>query len=262
MKHRLEAIVALVLVGLVLVPDLRAATGSSEQILAATGVKGGLVVHLGCGDGRLTAALRASDGYIVQGLDADVTAARNYIRSLGLYGPVSAEQWSGARVPYIDNLVNLIVADDLGKVPMSEVLRVLAPLGVAYIGGKTTVKPWPEDIDEWTHYLHGPANNAVAHDTVVGPPRHIQWLGGPTWTRNHDKLNSISAGRDGAGPVVLHCRRSHRRELGRAREMVHRGAGWIQRRQAMGEVDAGLGFHQDRFPQRTGASDPAARRVG
>ena len=30
----------------------------ARQILAATGVKGGLVVHIGCGDGRLTAALR------------------------------------------------------------------------------------------------------------------------------------------------------------------------------------------------------------
>ncbi|MEA3225187.1 MAG: hypothetical protein U9Q07_04490 [Planctomycetota bacterium] len=29
------------------------------RILAETGVKGGLVVHLGCGDGKLTAALRA-----------------------------------------------------------------------------------------------------------------------------------------------------------------------------------------------------------
>jgi hypothetical protein len=27
----------------------------------ATGVQGGLVVHLGCGDGQLTAALRAAD---------------------------------------------------------------------------------------------------------------------------------------------------------------------------------------------------------
>ena len=40
------------------------------RILAATGVKGGLVVHLGCGDGKLTAALRASDRYLVHGLGA------------------------------------------------------------------------------------------------------------------------------------------------------------------------------------------------
>ena len=45
--------------------------GQAQQILAATGVQGGLVVHLGCGDGRLTAALHANDSYLVHGLDAD-----------------------------------------------------------------------------------------------------------------------------------------------------------------------------------------------
>ena len=80
---------------------------------------------------------------------------------------------------------------------MSEVMRVLAPLGVAYIKNGTawtkTVKPWPKGIDEWTHYLHDPSGNAVAHDTVVGPPRHMQWLAEPLFTRAHDQLDSISA---------------------------------------------------------------------
>jgi len=165
----------------------------AKDILEATGVKGGLVVHLGCGDGKLTAALHPNDSYVVQGLDADVTAARKYIQSLGLYGPVSVEQWTGERLPYIDNLVNLIVANCLGKVPMSEVMRVLAPNGIAFIGGKKTIKAWPKDIDEWTHYLHDPSNNAVAHDSEIGPPRHMQWLGNPTWTRNHNKVCSISS---------------------------------------------------------------------
>jgi 2-polyprenyl-3-methyl-5-hydroxy-6-metoxy-1,4-benzoquinol methylase len=43
----------------------------AAQILDASGVKGGLIVHMGCGDGRLTAALRANDSYIVHGLDTD-----------------------------------------------------------------------------------------------------------------------------------------------------------------------------------------------
>ena len=54
-------------------------------------------------------------------------------------------------------------------------------------------KPVPDDIDVWTHCLHGPDNNAVANDTVVGPPRHLQWVGPPRWTRDHNKLNSISS---------------------------------------------------------------------
>lgn len=33
---------------------------SAREILDATGVKGGLIVHVGCGDGKLTAALRTA----------------------------------------------------------------------------------------------------------------------------------------------------------------------------------------------------------
>jgi len=115
----------------------------ARRILDATGVTGGLVVLIGCGDGRLAADLYAGEGFLVQSLDtnaASVEAARKYIQSLGLYGPVSVEQRDGKRLPYADNLVNLIVVDDLGQVPMAEVLRVLVPNGVAWIGGTKTVK--------------------------------------------------------------------------------------------------------------------------
>ena len=54
------------------------------------------------------------------------------------------------------------------------------------------VKPRPAEIDEWTHALHGPDNNAVANDSVVGPPRHLQWVADPKWARSHDQLASIS----------------------------------------------------------------------
>jgi len=174
------------------------AAGAPEAaaIRKAAGFEGGLVVHLGCGDGRLTAALCDSGGTLVHGLDTDpkhVAAAREHLRKLGLYGQASADLFDGKHLPYVDNLVNLLVAETLGDVGMAEVMRVLAPRGVAMIGGKKTVKPWPADIDEWTHYLHAPDNNAVARDTTVGPPRHMQWLAGPRWTRNHHKLNSVSS---------------------------------------------------------------------
>ncbi len=167
----------------------------AEQILSASGVRGGLVVHLGCGDGRLTAALHAGDAYLVHGLDAvpaNVTAARAHLRERGLYGPVSVDYLAGDRLPYVDNLVNLVVADELGPVAMDEVMRVMAPGGVAMVGGKKTVKPRPDAIDEWTHYLHDASNNAVAEDTVVGPPRHIQWISGPRFGRSHDHLAGVS----------------------------------------------------------------------
>jgi outer membrane protein assembly factor BamB len=175
---------------------------SARQILDAAGVRGGLVVHLGCGDGQLTAALHASASYLVHGLDVsplNVDKARDYIRSKGLYGPVSAARWTDpARLPYADNFVNLVVAEDPGKTPMAEVMRVLAPLGVAYVKGADgrwtkTVKPWPKEIDQWTHFLHAADGNAVAADTKVGPPGCLQWMGEPRWTRSHEELSSISA---------------------------------------------------------------------
>jgi len=170
------------------------------QILDGTGVRGGLIVHIGCGDGRLTAALCANERFIVHGLDRDeqnVAEAREYMLSRDVYGRVSAERLRGDHLPYIDNLVNLVVSQDIGKISMDEVMRVLAPRGIAYIkrGGQweKMIKPWPDRIDEWTHFLHDAAGNAVAKDTIVGPPRQMQWIAEPLWTRNHHTLASISA---------------------------------------------------------------------
>jgi len=172
----------------------------ARKILEATGVKGGLVVHLGCGEGKLTAALRASGSYLVHGVDTDaekVQQARRFLRSLGLYGDVSVERFDGKRLPYIDNLVNLVVAERLGDVTMDEVRRVLCPGGVAYVKRGDVwveeVKPRPEEIDDWTHYLYDATGNAVSQDRVVGPPRHLQWVGSPQWTRHHDHMSGFCA---------------------------------------------------------------------
>jgi outer membrane protein assembly factor BamB len=167
---------------------------SAAELLKTSGVRGGLIVHVGCGDGSLTADLRAGEAYFVHGLDADagnVENARATIRRRGLYGPVSVEQWTGGRLPYAENLVNLIVADDPGKLPMVEVMRVLTPGGVALIAGKKTVKPWPADLDEWSHFLYDAGNTAVSKDQRVGPPERLQWTAGPLWTRSHEITPSV-----------------------------------------------------------------------
>ena len=192
------------------------------QILDATGVTGGLIVHVGCGDGRLTAALGASGRCLVRGLDAsepNVTAARSQIRSVGLYGRVSVRQWDAERLPYGDNLVNLLVIGSGSRAAGSEVERILAPLGSALVQGELDpsgtklvaqsptglagwtryVKPRPDDIDEWTHYLHDAGNNAVAHDDRVGPPKHLQWKAGPMWCRSHEFASSVQAMVTGGG---------------------------------------------------------------
>ena len=176
-------------------------TGSEQQakqILNLSGIQGGLVVHLGCGDGKLTANLRPNDSYLVHGLDRDKTrveAARAHIRERGVYGPISVETFDGKKLPYAENLVNLLVVEDGYDLPPEECMRVLVPGGVMCVkeagAWSKTAKPWPENIDEWTHYLHGPDNNAVANDSVVAPPKHIQWVAPPRWSRNHEFSPSI-----------------------------------------------------------------------
>jgi len=176
------------------------ASTSAKEILKSAGVEGGFVVHLGCGDGKLTAALKANDRYLVQGLDTDaanVEKAREHIRSLDACGDVSADRLMGARLPYLDNLVNLLVIEKLGEVTREEVMRVVAPGGVVCAktgdGWKTTVKPRPKNIDEWTHYMHDASGNAVAADTEVGPPKHVRWVADPLWSRSHEFNPSINS---------------------------------------------------------------------
>ncbi|MBM4081719.1 MAG: hypothetical protein FJ278_18590, partial [Planctomycetes bacterium] len=86
------------------------------------------------------------------------------------------------------------------RVSESEVLRVLAPGGVALslnpksqIQNPKSVKPWPKELDEWTHFLHDATGNAVAHDGVVAAPRRLQWAGGPLWARSHEYDSSLCA---------------------------------------------------------------------
>ena len=173
---------------------------SASQILTASGVNGGLIVHIGCSDGKLTAALRAGDNYTVQGLDSDmrnVETARKHIQSLGLYGPVSVIRWTDNHLPYVDNLVTLLVSGNPGRIQMDEIMRVLAPLGVAYVkqDGQwdKTVKPWPREMDEWQQHFHDADNNAVGQDRLVGPPRRYRWTAEPQWMRSHMSMPSISS---------------------------------------------------------------------
>ena len=195
MKQLCASLIVVLAAGLCSAAEL-----SPQAALKDSSVKGGLVVHLGCGDGKLTIALRANDSYLVHGLDADaknISAARERVVKAKLDGKVTFDVLTSASLPYIDNLVNLLVAGDLGKVSPAEAMRVIRPGGVLYTlkGDKwtVTVKPRPKELDEWTHFLHSASGNAVSTDTVVAPPRHMQWLAAPVWSRNHHKLASISS---------------------------------------------------------------------
>ncbi len=177
------------------------ADDTADQLLKQSGISGGFIVHLGSGDGKTTSALRVSEAYLVHGLDSDaanVEKAREHIKKLGFYGPVFVEQFSGASLPYNEGIANLVVAENPGDISEEEIMRVLVPNGVALFkqadgSWRKVIKPRPDTIDDWSHYLHDAGGNAVADDDEVAPPRNLKWVGSPRWSRHHDRMASMSA---------------------------------------------------------------------
>jgi outer membrane protein assembly factor BamB len=185
----------------------------AAELVQRSGCAGGICVVTGADGVGLALALAKQGPFTVQYIATDdegLARARKTISDAGMYGTVSAVRCGGERLPYVGNLVNLFVVSGgpsspdgsaaAGKwqVASDEIRRVLAPYGIAVhldarrATGDTFRKPWPGDIDEWTHYLHGADGNPVARDRVVGPPAHYQWLSGPTWQRSHESDSSLS----------------------------------------------------------------------
>jgi len=175
----------------VLVPVL-ALGGMVEE----SGVKGGLVVCVGAEAAESVSNHWKTDSFLFQCLetsDAKVSNLRKKIKAAGCYGKVSVVQWDGDKLPYAENLVNLLVASGEGQAASGEISRVLAPRGVALVGGNKIVKPYPKAMGEWSHALCGADNSSVAKDTVVGPPKRMQWTALPLYCRSHEIDSSISS---------------------------------------------------------------------
>ncbi len=173
----------------------RACPADLADLVRESSIRGGLIVHLGCGDGEQTAELRINDRFLVHGLDTNgerIEQARKAIQLRGRYGPVAVASYDGRNLPYADNAVNLLIVEDPAQVGEQEMRRVLVPNGIALLEEdakwRTIAKPRPEEMDDWPQWLHGPDNVLVSQDTMVGPPRRLQWVGGPPWARMHNDL--------------------------------------------------------------------------
>ena len=71
-------------------------------------------------------------------LKANVKTAREALRAKGVYGPVSVDRFDGIHLPYIENFVNLVVAEEppgatepsrVGRVEDVRVVRGVDPVG-------------------------------------------------------------------------------------------------------------------------------------
>ena len=170
---------------------LPAAEMTGRRILVESDCHGGLIVLAGCTDGELAVSLGEAPNVLVQALVSDLAqleAVRTQVREAGLYGRVSANYWNRPILPYADGMVNVLLAfPETKTLDRSEIERVLAPLGTAWIdrGGKLTSyrKPWPDEIDQWSHSRYDSTGNAVSKDKLAGPPRFLQWEALPRWNR-------------------------------------------------------------------------------
>ncbi len=203
------------------------ATTTASVILEDSGVRGGLIVVVGCEDTELLIDLGQQKGYLVHALDTRsdrVEEATAALRAKGLCGSVSVARFDGRSLPYVDNLVNLVVMQDTGyEIRDEEIERVSAPGGVALIrdtssgveappsrnshpasrisypasrtaGGWTMLKkPVPPEIDEWTHHMYDASGIGAGRDEAVSQPRSIQWKAGPEYSRSHENMSSVSA---------------------------------------------------------------------
>ncbi|MEO2045080.1 MAG: PQQ-binding-like beta-propeller repeat protein [Pirellulales bacterium] len=224
----------LVLVGLLMGSTAHGAESATKnlanQMLESIREQSGLCVHLGFHDVRLTTQLSNGGKFLVHGLSNDsqaVEKGRKTIRAQGLAGAVSIEHHSLNRLPYADNLVNLMVVENLANLSaqgylmeekgnlIEELLRVLRPGGSAFvkesalskqrllaksvdlqidritIGSSTWYtfhKQRPDAMDEWTHRRYDPTRNAVSHDQV-NVPSGVRWIAGPNWPTGHRKAS-------------------------------------------------------------------------
>ena len=114
--------------------------------------------------------------------------------------------------------MNLVVAEDLGAVTMSEVTRVLCPGGVAYVKSARRLERRRSsrgrtEIDDWTHYLHDatqqrPWRSDDGRRPAAAPAMGRQDRAG---LAIHDHMASMQCDGLGGGPDLLRLRRGAHR---------------------------------------------------
>lgn len=148
-----------------------------------------------------------------------VAAARHEAARAGLLGKqVYVEAATPGRIPFADNYLDLLVLSDMDasgwkELSAKEAARALSPggrvvisqakdasvgfgqpaleawlkdgmAGAAVTAGEQGLKvewtkPFPKEMDDWSHWFHGPDNNPVSTDAALKWPFATQWLGLP-----------------------------------------------------------------------------------
>jgi outer membrane protein assembly factor BamB len=204
-RNEITAIWGALVCFLTIAGDLRG-QDQARAILAKSQFAGGVAVHVHGADTSLLQSIGQECpnllGYLLAAQETDARKAREALVAAGLHGKMHVGVWQSGTLPLIDNFVNLLIVARADAVSREEVLRVLAPEGTAFLGSEVLVKPRPATIDDWPMQLYDASGNAVSKDKALKPPlAHLQWIGGPRWSRHHDKMSSVSACVSGDGKV-------------------------------------------------------------
>ncbi len=150
----------------------------AAEFVRGSDCSGGVCAVVGRTDADLALALAGQGGFVVQALHTDAAVCeqvRRDIRAQGMYGSVSADSCLAQRLPYTDNLVNLLVVDSYTQLAknglsLSELLRVLTPLGTAYLGESATAAPagWTDQVTSQLRSL-GVEDFAVVEASGISP---------------------------------------------------------------------------------------------
>lgn len=167
----------------------------AHDLVRDAAVAGGICCVTQCADLEFPVALARESTWIVHVLEADearAAALRDQGLAIGLRPPrFVVEHWTEDRLPYVENLVDLIIAPDAPPeywtdARQGEALRALRPGGKLYGRAADTAKAWDvtvkpplAGVDDWSHWEHGPDNNPVSTDAVIRAPYMTQWLGLP-----------------------------------------------------------------------------------
>ena len=157
-----------------------------RELLAAAPVPGGLLVHAGTADAGWVISQAKAAPWVCAILATDPAAAdrmRVAIEREGLAGQITVLSGLAAQgLPFAGNSVGVLAIESAWQAPAAERQRVLRPNGVlleAGAGGwKRGSKPRPAGMDDWPQWHGDAAQNDGNNDSLVGPPRGLQWTAG------------------------------------------------------------------------------------
>ncbi len=97
---------------------------------------------------------------------------------------IFVDQQPPESIPLSHNLADSVIVSSAAQkmIGRDEVLRVLRPMGLAWMGDHVMIKPKPPGMDDWTHPYHGPDNNTQSNDQLVRGDFQTQFIEFPQFS--------------------------------------------------------------------------------